>query len=305
MKAVCYLSILLLVFPAGSAWCYGGQEDMMLRIGVSPSAFSDVSRNDALAALKAWAAAVVEEQHLEVPFEISILSNSADEILSALKEGKLSGLSTTVGEYMDFGLKAKDIYVAVTENGYEFDYILIVKDDAGVSSPKELLGRKIAMGKDRRLNLARPWLQTLMADQGQMSERSMLPDLTTVENPSKAILQVFFNQADAALVVEEAYDLACELNPQLRTHLKVVAKSPPFIIGFFILPENFNRTKRAINLEKAILELHTTSGGRQLLTIFKSVRMEKHPISVLDHTIQFLTTYRSLVDGVSPKETPP
>ena len=99
------------------------------------------------------------------------------------------------------------------------------------------------------------------------------------ENPSKAILQVFFRQTDAALVTVDAFDLTCELNPQLRRDLVVLASSPPFITAFLIFRPGYRLREK---FETALLDLHMTPGGRQVLTVFQSSRMEKRPISVLD-----------------------
>ncbi len=44
---------------------------------------------------------------------------------------------------------------------------------------------------------------------------------------SKAILKLFFKKVDAALVKQEAYDLALELNPQIGTKLKALVSIEP------------------------------------------------------------------------------
>ena len=108
-------------------------------------------------------------------------------------------------------------------------------------------------------------------------------------------LQVFFGQADAALVSKAAFDLACELNPQLTKKVAVLSESPPLITAFFMFRPITNRKESWPKVEKAILDLHKTPGGRQLLTIIQSRKMVKWDPSVLDGTIEFIKKHRQLV----------
>ena len=43
------------------------------------------------------------------------------------------------------------------------------------------------------------------------------------------------------------------------------------------------------------MDIHKTPAGRQLLTVIQSSRMEKHPVSILDTTIDFLWKHEMLV----------
>lgn len=304
IKTICFISILLSIFFADPARGSDTQDDGILRIGVSPSGFEWVDENDATAALKAWADTVGKEMGLG-QVDVELLSGPANELRAALEEHRLDGISVNVPEYMDIGLKAQEIYIPVVGQSPGISYALIVGEDTGISSPENLLGCHLVMGKDRRMSLAQPWLQILMADRNGGSDGLKFQEPTIVENPSKAILQVFFHQADAALVAREAFDLACELNPQLGNRLRVMAESPPFVNAFFFFPYRPNRSQKAEKLKNAILNLDATPGGRQVLTVFKSNRMIKYPVSILDGTIQFVEHYHRVVNGASSSEAQP
>ena len=144
-----------------------------------------------------------------------------------------------------------------------------------------------------------------MADHAKGKFKQKFESPSTVENPSKAILQVFFHQADAALVTTEAFDVACELNPQLRKDLKVLCESPALITAFFIFRPSLGLERNMEVVEKAVMDLHTTPGGRQVLTVIQSSKMEKHPISILDNAIQFVKRYQRLTKGPSFLEAQP
>ncbi|BBO83262.1 hypothetical protein DSCO28_38280 [Desulfosarcina ovata subsp. sediminis] len=303
MKTTGYL-LLLCLFLAGHALCSQGQDDGTIRIGVSSSGFEGVNTNDVAAALKVWAETVGGEMGL-TQVDVRLFPNHVNELRAAVDEYRPDGLSVTVLEYMDIGLKVPEVYIVANENGPGISYAVIVGKDTGISSPEDLPGRKLVMGKDRRMDLARPWLRTLMTDPVGRPDRSSFQAPEVVENPSKAIFQVFFHQADAALVVLEAFDLACELNPQLRKSLRVVAESPAFITALFAFPHGVDRAQKTEKLKHALLNLYATPGGRQVLTVFKSSQINRYPVSILDSTIQFVKHYRGLVNGTSPLETRP
>ncbi|BBO91607.1 hypothetical protein DSCOOX_47870 [Desulfosarcina ovata subsp. ovata] len=303
MKIIGYL-LLICIFLTGHALCSQGQNDGTIRIGVSASGFDNLNANDIAAALKVWGNTVGGEMGL-TQVDVRLFPRHVNELRAAVDEYRPDGISVTVPEYLDIGLKVPEVYIAANENGPAISYVVIVGKETGISSPEDLSGRKLVIGKDRRMDLARPWLQTLMTDKTGKPHQSTFQTPKVVENPSKAILQVFFRQADAALVVSEAFDLACELNPQLRKKLRVVAESPPFITALFVFPHRVDRTQKTNKLKHAILNLYSSPNGRQVLTVFKSSQIKRYPVSVLDSTIQFVEHYRRVVTGTSPLETRP
>ena len=305
MKKIYCLFILLGLFLTGNVPTAESRDDGIFRIGVSSSVFDEINQNDAAAALKAWAATVGREQNFDGLLDVVLLTSTVEELRSELDAKRLDGLSITVAEYLDLNIQVEQTYIPVTEQGPEVSYAIIVGKDAEMPNVENLAKSRLVMGKSGRMNLARPWLQSFIAERAGGFEMASNIDLMGVENPSKAILQVFFNQADGALVVEEAFDLACELNPQLRERLKVLATSPKFVISFFIFPPGKNGERNTEKLEKAIRDLHTTPGGRQVLNVFKSNRVAKYPVSVLENTIQFLENYQSQMNGDSIPEIRP
>lgn len=295
------LVLLLLGFVSVSR----GERDGVFRIGVSSSGFDEVNRNDAAAALKAWAATVGKEQNLDGLLDVILLTSSVKDLRADLEAKRLDGLSVSVAEYMDLNLQVQNVYIPITEQGAEVSYAVVVRNDSEMSNLENLAKARMVMGKSGRMNLALPWLRALLANGAGSREALLFKDPILEENPSKAILQVFFHQADAALVIREAFDLACELNPQLREKLEVLAESPAFVVSFFIFPPGKDGERGTEKLENAILDLHTTPGGRQVLTVFKSSRMEKFPVSILDNTIHFLKGNRLMVTDASISETKP
>jgi hypothetical protein len=135
--------------------------------------------------------------------------------------------------------------------------------------------------------MALPWLDTLLALAALDSPQAFLKDLIRVDKPSKAILPVFFHQADACLVTSNAFQVACELNPQLRKTLQVRATSPEVVTALFFFRRGQVSAARE-QLELAIAKLHDSPAGIQVLTVFQCERMLKCPVACLDSTRELL-----------------
>ncbi|WP_373500524.1 PhnD/SsuA/transferrin family substrate-binding protein [Desulfococcus sp.] len=270
--------------------------DAVFRIGISSRTFEKINRNDAIAALKAWAATVVRERDLPEQPEVTWF-DPVEDLRTAFLQDRLDAVSVTVEEAMLLGVQPEAVFLPATEQGFHVRYAVLVHRNGGITDLKGLMGKTVVMHDGQRMVLARPWLENVMAGR-------RFGGLTPVENPSKAILQVYFRQSRAALVTMDAFALACELNPQLQDDLKVLTVSPPFITSFFFFRPTFQGRSRE-RLEAAITELHTTPGGRQVLTVFQSSRMEKHPASILDATRQFLTAHGNPAKGVPSREAAP
>ena len=297
--------VLLSIFHMASAWCTESQNAKILHIGVSStSGFKEINRNDVTAALKAWATTVVKEQGIDEQFDVLMLYGSLEELRAALKEHRLDGITLSVEDFMQLDFKVKDVFILVTDLDPRVRYAVIVQNQGGIARPEDLLAHNLVIAGGDRMDLAQPWLETLLADHTQAGKPPSVHQVKA-ENPSKAILQVFFRQADAALVIRKSFDLACELNPQLRRNLKVLAESPPFITSFFAFPPGSLSGASIEKLTQAIVNLHTTPGGRQVLTVFKSSQMVRYPASILDDTIQFLKNYHRLANRPSLSEARP
>ncbi len=191
---------------------------------------------------------------------------------------------------MLLGVRPDYVYIPKQDHGVHVRYVLLVRRDGSVADLADLKGHELVVSDHQQMIFAGFWLESLLADvDGNRAGRRPM-DQAKVATPSKAILRVFFQQALAALVTLEAFELACELNPQLRDELKVVRESPPLVTSFFLFRPDWHGVVRE-RLEEAVVNLHATPGGQQVLTVFQSSRMEKQPGSVLDSTRRFLERY--------------
>lgn len=287
LLSVLFLTNSILTHSADSA-----DNKERFRMGLSYASFGNINHNDAQAALKAWADSFVKERALPLTVNVRLYEREL-EIVEAFLEENLDAMTLTTEEFMQLEVEPESIFLNVRGNDLYERYVIIVHRNSGISGPADLKGQKLIRHNSQRMVLALPWLEVLLADHSGGPIIKWLSDLTETDNPSKGIFQVFFRQTDAAVVTKDAFEIACELNPQLQKDLMILEESPPFITSLMFIRPGYQGNSRE-KIESGILDLHNTTAGRQVMVVFQSLRMEKHPVSILDNTTQFLSRYHRL-----------
>ncbi len=267
----------------------------MFRVGLSSSTISNTNHNDATAAIKIWVQTVINEKKLNETAE-AMFFNSFETLSQAYKNNMVDAASISTEDSMRLGLTPKSVYLSTREDGFLIKYAIIVHRNTVDKELGKLVNKKLVTCEGYQMLLARLWLKSVLTEHVSGADNSRLENLINVESPAKAILQIFFRQADAAIVTTGAFELACELNPQLRKDIIILSVSPPFITSFLIFRENWQSPSRE-RMTSAMLTLQTTPGGRQVLNVFQSSRMEKHPGTILDSTRQFLKKNQHLLQN--------
>jgi hypothetical protein len=274
----------------------------LVRIGISQGTWWGVNRNDAKAAITAWAKTILIQHGIRVDVETKIFEGTRD-MADALKNGEIEATSILTDEFLalDPKIKPETIFLAVKNNSLTEKYVILVHRSSGIGDVHDLPGRKVLLHKSPRMSLAPQWIETLVEGRSMGLADEVAGDTGKMETASKAILRVFFRQADACVVTSNVFDLASELNPQLRKELRVLASSPDVVPTLFCFRAGYTSDIRD-ELEKAILKLHDTPEGQQILTVFQCDSMEKRPVSYLDGTLRMLTEYERFARSSKSKE---
>ncbi len=300
---VCTLAVTaawLCLLAVSDGWA--AEDQGVVRLGVSISTLDQVQRNDASAALKVWAETGMQAMGLKTPVETRLI-DSFDDLQNSLGRRQIEAVTLTTDEMQRLALQPDAIYLPVMRHGFHVRYVLLVHRQGGISRPGQIHGRDLVLVEGQRMALASIWLERLLAEHAPEPAAAARAGMAKETNPSKAILQVFFRQAAGVVVSREAFELACELNPQLHKDLAVLAESPPLITSFFIFRPDWLGPSRQ-SFETAMLQLHTTAMGQQVLTIFKSTHMEKQPVSILDATRGFLAECRQRLGSAASPAAP-
>jgi len=274
----------------------------VFHFGVSYASFGTVNRNDASAALKAWAASVSRERKLRTQVHVELFDVETD-LIQALARGEMNAATVTAEGFASVVPQPGSVILPSKGGVFTEQYVLLAHRSSGIADIAQLKGRKLVCHESPKTSLASPWLETLLAGRGLGNTKEFLGEMTTVETASKAVLRVFFHQSDVCLVTSNAFAVACELNPQVRRDLLVLAVSSPVVPAMMFFRADQNSAIRQ-EVQDAILNLHSTPSGAQVLTVFQGDQMLKVSISALATTRNMLADFAKL-HPLSDREQPP
>lgn len=118
--------------------------------------------------------------------------------------------------------------------------------------------------------------------------------------PSQAILPVFFEQADACLTTQQAFDVVSELNPQVSRDLVVLERSPDIASGVLVLRTGLEPRVKA-SLIEVLEKLPADPEGDQILRLFRMNRLIPWRPEYAAGVAALLREHESLAKGLEKR----
>ncbi len=264
-----------------------------LRFGFSPSLVEDANLPDALAAMVYWVRAVgvaaggwqnAEARVIDDPAAVTSWIDANDVDLFAL---------STI-EYLaaERGLRADPCMAYEAHDEVEVEYVLVAR--TGTRSIRELQGKRLSyFNASGHRGIADAWLDVTLLEAGLSERDRAFAEARPAKKASQAILPVFFNQADAALVSGSAFETAVEMNPQLGRGLAVVARSPRLLPGLICANRSLAPDRRRRWIESATT-IHKTPQFRQTFMVLRMNRLVPWNPRYLDNARAVLARYQAL-----------
>jgi ABC-type phosphate/phosphonate transport system substrate-binding protein len=258
-----------------------------VRLAISESLVTDVSINDARAAMTIWLKRMMADLNVVVEFSPKIF-DPTDEILRRARSAQLDCVALNVVEYRQIAdvLDPNHVIAEGGASGLE-QYMLLAKRDSGIQHLGDLRGRKMCALKHPKMCVAGAWLSTIL-DEGHFGQsEQFFGSVVTDTKASRVVLPVFFGQTDVCLTSKRSFDTMCELNPQVATNLAVIASSPAMVVTFYIFRKNYHGLSRE-NFAKVYSGLLTNAAGRQIATLFQFESLGVKDISCLTPALNVL-----------------
>ena len=260
---------LLLASAISPVMCAGAEDGSKLRIGFTGSAFQDVTNTDIKAAVSVLIQKVAWQHFGKGE---SRFYETLSEMTMDLKNRKIDVLATPVEEYMEMKkhLPLDPLLVTSSDNGSEMELLLLVRKDSGIRTFRDLRGRTIVVPprNPRCLDMYTAWLETLSMEEGSKGLDTYFSSAKETRTVAKAIMPVFFRQADACVVTRQVFDLTAELNPQINREISIIARKGKLSQGVIAVDRRLSEESKE-RVRQAFLTLHQTPEGKQILMLFK------------------------------------
>jgi ABC-type phosphate/phosphonate transport system substrate-binding protein len=280
--------VLCLLMLAPPAWARPATE---IAIGFYLPVIREISRKDVEVSLRFWTDELAET--LGVGYRPIEFFDDLDKLRQAMRAGRINFMVATAMEVAQWFDPAE---LADGFSGYKAlpDHLmLVVRRDAGIRGPADLAGKRVAMLNGDELSQV--YLETLLLKAWGKADVARLAPIETEERSSKLLHRLFFGQADAALVLRNAYETAVALNPQVGQRLQVLDEytlkiRSPHIALFSAQVSPADREEYT----RGVLKLNATARGRQVLQIYQADGMVRSTLSDLAPFQKLWADYRAL-----------
>lgn len=247
-------------------------EKVEIKVGYIRSQFHGVNQLDAEAAFRILSRTVGKTHGYEVDAAAQAF-DSSEALSRALHDEILHITIMDTWSYLELADKSaiEPVFVHADRDQVLRRFLLLAKDER-FHSLEDLRGKSLNILSLPTCILGQKWFSSLLVGRGFQDPRDFFVSVEYFDKPMNAVLPVFFGKKDAVLVDEVQLALMAELNPQLNT-LKVVVASEPLLASLVCFSKKgWKSPKIRKALYQALLSLHESPAGQQILTLFKTER---------------------------------
>ncbi len=269
-----------LCWPAFALWASvaaaAPPTDETLRVAVHLGAVRDASRADVEASLSIWAAEL--SKVIEVPAQFQFF-DTVTEIKPLLQAGKVNFV---IADGLDL---VRNFEPGELVDGFggvgprEESVLLLANKDAGMRSARDLAGKRVVLLADN--GISDLLLRTICLRSMRHSCAQAALAVSKVSRSRQQVLKVFFASADAALVRGYAYELAAEMNPQVRDRVQIVERIALYPGAFGLFSHKVSQKFRDYVISRVPL-IRNYPRGRQMMEVMQSEQIGPVPAAALE-----------------------
>jgi hypothetical protein len=275
-------------------------------LGYSARLIKDVDLADAKAVTSVLIQEMLDQWAVHLNSEV-IVYEDLSTLKKDIREKKMDIIALTTSEYFILRKQADMIpFMTYKISDRILDRILLVsRRDSGNRSIHDLKRKRIAVyaNLNDELNLPNMWLTTLVLKSAENYQRDYASAVYRVRKGTKAISDVFFGNADAAVVPEVHFIVSKEMNPQIGAQMCIVDSSKQVLYSVLCytgkMTASLNRYKDR-NIQSVVDMLcstDTTDVGRHFLSIFRITGFAPFAGTYLNETEALFNDFKNLTRG--------
>jgi len=249
-----------------------------LEIGFIYNVIPDVEPSDAKIALNLLTEEIQKQLDNSVELNTKFFNNR-ELLKQGIKNSEIDLVGLTSIDFLEWQneLTLKPFIIGLKNNSPKAGYFLLVHKNSPYQTLESLANKNIIIQDIQSPNSAAYiWFQTLLAKKNYKKSALSFIKHEFEINASKVILPVFFNQAAACITNEHSYRVMCDMNPQIKQNLRVLASSPKLLLGFLCATERLSKQHYSIILDHLInLERYPKSSIFFLIYHFDKLALYK------------------------------
>jgi ABC-type phosphate/phosphonate transport system substrate-binding protein len=293
--------LFLSIFLISIFFCSLGMADKVkdsieyLNVGYTKSLLSDVDMKDAQVAMDLWVKELSKASKNPL-HPRSILIDDLPALIRAINAKQVDVLGLSCLDYFKVRDKVnlEPAMVAIIGGKPSKEFSLITRREKFSVNVKDLRNGKLLVNDEKPGNgVPLMWLDTYLIKHDGLNSKQLFGNIKEVDKVSKAVLPVFFKQADACLVSRSGFETMVELNPQIGEQLTIIATSPGFVLGGVFFRKDFREDIKKLIMDTC-MKFCTYSSGRQIVTLFKAEAFAPFKPSYFETLLELTKEYEHL-----------
>ena len=156
---------------------------------------------------------------------------------------------------------------------YGFVYHLIVNLKDNIKNLKQLQNESIYIQAHTKDQSASLWLNKLLKEINVKNRDEFFNRIAIDNKATNVLLPVIFNKAKACIITDASLELLLELNPAIKSQIRILYTSEPIILGLTCLNSNKKNEQSYKLLKETLLKLQESQYGRQFLDLFRAEKL--------------------------------
>ncbi|MCG7915947.1 MAG: phosphate/phosphite/phosphonate ABC transporter substrate-binding protein [Candidatus Thiodiazotropha weberae] len=225
-----------------------------------------------------------------------VVYEDKDKLTNDLANNRIDAIFINTIDFLDMQhlIDMERLYTLIYGDRVEQAVLLLVRKSDELDMISDLRGKTVSIPAGHFLG--RTYLEVLLMENGFPSIEKYFANVQETIDTNSAIVDLFFNKTDAALVSDIAFELAAELNPRIKTSLKPLAVSQDMIPQIIGLNKNISEQNRA-RIDEIMGKSHENRRIQHLLSLFRANKFIKLKQSDISSTKQLIDRYNYLTQS--------
>ncbi|HOY69906.1 MAG TPA: PhnD/SsuA/transferrin family substrate-binding protein [Methylotenera sp.] len=252
---------------SGSLLVQAAETPFALVVGSSVIGTRENSKQDVHLGFNALFNSLLASENIQCEFKDF---DKPEYLKEAIKNREVNGMFGSPLEYIQSEIWLTNAYLmsGLINNQYKSKILILVRKDSETNSIEQLKGKKIAVQRGVIQDIGGLYLETILLEKKLPAPSVYFSEIVKTDTSNVALVNLFFNKADVALMSEGEFNIAAELNPQMRKQTKVIHASEPYITFVSATSKSIPPEKMEA-IKTALLNVEKSGKGRSVLKLLK------------------------------------